>query len=247
MDDWRIAAELALRFDVDFDLESVDEVQTEIARAARAYRGVDPHVIRGARDGVVVPMTEVPVLVSGPRVGADVTNVDVSTPQTGIADAEAGHGDPVPMDSADTAESDLPPGDEGPETAPVAPPSPDLYRWTPAGADAPAAPPDGYALRLVVGRKLYDGGLVVSHGPSIAHLAPGAALHLNPIDQERLGVADGGTVRVASQRGSVVMAVRASTAVPKGVAYLPHRQPGGDVDLVDTAQPVTDLRVETVR
>jgi anaerobic selenocysteine-containing dehydrogenase len=208
---------------------------------APAYRGVDPHVVRGARDGVVVPMTEVPVLISGPRAGgADLGNVDASVPQTGEADPDAGHIEAPRIGGADTAESSLEPG-------PAAPATPVLYRWTPSTDGAPAAPPDGYALRLVVGRKLYDGGLVVSHGPSIAHLTPGVALHVNPIDRERLGVADGTAVRVASERGSVVLPVLGSAAVPKGVAYLPHHQPGGDVDLVDTAQPVTDLKVETVR
>ncbi len=41
MDDWRIAAELALRFGTDFGLETVEDVQDEIARVAPAYAGVD--------------------------------------------------------------------------------------------------------------------------------------------------------------------------------------------------------------
>ncbi len=169
----------------------------------------------------------------------------MSVPQTGAADPDAGKAPAPAQDAADTAETSREPVEPGPTAAGTAVPA--LYRWTPASTVAPAAPPDGYALRLVVGRKLYDAGLLVSQGPSLAHLAPGAVLHVNPIDQERLGVADGGSVRVATDRGTVVLPVRGSAAVPKGVAFLPHRQPGGDVDLIDASQPVTDLRVETVR
>src|SRR6266508_2487088 len=56
MSDWRIAAELAARFDADFDLETVAEVQDEIARLAPAFTGVDANLLRRARDGVVLPL-----------------------------------------------------------------------------------------------------------------------------------------------------------------------------------------------
>ena len=58
MHDWRIAAELALRLGTDFDLETVDEVQDEIARVAPAFAGVDAALLRRARDGVVLPLAE---------------------------------------------------------------------------------------------------------------------------------------------------------------------------------------------
>ena len=48
MDDWRIAAELALRFGTDFGLDTVDDVQDEIARTAPAYAAVDADLIRRA-------------------------------------------------------------------------------------------------------------------------------------------------------------------------------------------------------
>ena len=59
MDDWRIAAELALRLGTDFDLETVDEVTDEIARVAPAFAGVDRRrCCASARDGVVLPLRE---------------------------------------------------------------------------------------------------------------------------------------------------------------------------------------------
>src|SRR5262249_3941363 len=49
-------SELALRFGVDLDLETVPEVLDEIARVAPAFGGVDAHLLRRARDGVVLPL-----------------------------------------------------------------------------------------------------------------------------------------------------------------------------------------------
>ncbi len=60
MEPWRIACELAVRLGVDFDLESTDEVQDEIAKVAPAFAGVDATLIRRARDGVVLPHAEHP-------------------------------------------------------------------------------------------------------------------------------------------------------------------------------------------
>ena len=67
MEAWRIAAELAVRLGHDFDLETVDEVQDEIARVAPAFAGVDAALLRRARDGVVLPLADhVDDLATGP-------------------------------------------------------------------------------------------------------------------------------------------------------------------------------------
>ena len=58
MPDWRIAAELALRLGEDFDLETVEEVQDEIAAVAPAFAGVDAALLRRARDGAVLPIAD---------------------------------------------------------------------------------------------------------------------------------------------------------------------------------------------
>src|SRR5207244_3770900 len=68
MDDWRIAAELALRLGRDLDLATVDEVTDEIARVAPAFAGVTSELVKLARNGVVVPMAahlDEPVLRTG--------------------------------------------------------------------------------------------------------------------------------------------------------------------------------------
>ena len=58
MDDWRIAVELALRLGADFDFATVDEVTDELARVAPALAGVDSTLLKSARDGVVLPLSE---------------------------------------------------------------------------------------------------------------------------------------------------------------------------------------------
>jgi formate dehydrogenase alpha subunit len=89
----------------------------------------------------------------------------------------------------------------------------------------------------------------VLESPSLAQLAPlDAVLLVHRIDRERIGVADGDRVRVTSVRGTVELAVQADPATPQGVAFLAaNRQGPGIGELVDPAEAVTDLRVETLR
>ena len=119
---------------------------------------------------------------------------------------------------------------------------------TPTPAVAPDLPaPDAYSLRLVSGRHLYDGGTLLAHSPSIANLAEPATVRINPVDFDKLGIADGEEVRVTSARGSITLPVHRDRAVPVGVAIVPFSQPGvGGGDLIDSAQAVTDVRLETV-
>ncbi len=116
----------------------------------------------------------------------------------------------------------------------------------PAPYRAPAL--DGYSLRLAAIRRLYDTGTMLRHAPSMADLASGSALTVNPTDLERLGVADGGRVKVSSARSSFQTDAQADASLPKGVAVLVVNQLEGPnpYELIDATQPVTDIRVETV-
>jgi anaerobic selenocysteine-containing dehydrogenase len=112
---------------------------------------------------------------------------------------------------------------------------------------APLVPLDAYSLRLVSGRKLYDLGSTVQASSSLAPLAPGAVLGLNPYDFDRLGVAPGTRVRLSSSRTAVVAEARPDPGGPRGSASLPFNQPGViAADLIDVTSPVTDVRVETI-
>ena len=123
--------------------------------------------------------------------------------------------------------------------APVAPATGEV-------APAPSvAPRSSYDFRLVLARKLYDAAMGTATSPSLAGLAPGASVTVNPLDAERIGTSDGRTVTVTSGSGSVALTVVTSQAVPRGTALVPFNQPGPDVrQLVSADSPVTDVRIE---
>jgi NADH-quinone oxidoreductase subunit G len=120
----------------------------------------------------------------------------------------------------------------------------------PAGESLGAAPShrterNSYDYRLVVSRKLYDEAVGTAMSPSLATLAPGAAIHVHPLDLERIGVAVGTDVTVTSAKGTVVLPVVSNASVARGTAWAPFNQPGADVsEVVDHASPATDVRIE---
>ena len=126
--------------------------------------------------------------------------------------------------------------------------APPTYVWNGEVESAAVPPRDAYALRLVAGHLLYDAGSTVTESPSLSPLAPGSVLLVHRSDRERIGVDDGGEVRVTTTRGSLTLPVCTDDATPQGVAFLAFNQPGaGAGDLIDAAEPVTDLRVESLR
>jgi NADH-quinone oxidoreductase subunit G len=241
MSDWRIASELALRFDADFDLETAEEVEDEIARVVPAYHGVDAAMIRQAREGVVVPM-------------GDHEDVVLGTP--GHAVAPVADTDPAAIGGVgelEHSQQSMTNPDEG--TAPVTaePPAtragvPAIHRFT-KPAPGPELPQrDAYALRLVAGRKLYDAGMVALRSPSLTRLAEPAVLVISESDAQRLGITDGEEVKVSSARSSFVVRARSDASLARGVAFLPFIAPGPSAnDLIDSSQAVTDVRVETTQ
>jgi len=128
-----------------------------------------------------------------------------------------------------------------------------------AGADRPAmvsfsapvpteiVPVDGYALRLVADRRLYDQGTIVQHCASMAHQSDLARISMHPLDAAALGVRDGDLVRVTSARASIELPARPDRCVPRGRAVIPLNRAGADVRaLIDLATVVTDVRVATL-
>jgi anaerobic selenocysteine-containing dehydrogenase len=100
---------------------------------------------------------------------------------------------------------------------------------------------------LVVGRKLYDNGSNVAHSASLAPLAPGSALHMHPLDLERLGAAVGAQVKVSSDRTSIVMPIVADEAVMRGTVWAAWAQSGSNIgELIDSSRSVNDVKVETL-
>ncbi len=109
--------------------------------------------------------------------------------------------------------------------------------------ELPAA--DSYSLRLVATRRLYDRGTLVQRSPSLAGLAAGTGLGVNPYDFDRLGVTEGDEVTITSSSARVVGRVVADEGVPRGSAHMAFNQPGLEVaELIDAGEVVTDVRVE---
>ncbi len=267
MDDWRIAQELAARFGASFGLETVEDVQDEIARLAPAFAGVDAELIRRARDGAVLPIADFPDeivfqqvlgVTTGrswepikPGVAADESHL--SALGTGAVAASGTGSDPIKpgLASGEAPEADEESAEEAVEAATeVLAARPELHVWDRVVASPVPTPPDAYSLRLVAARTLYDAGRTAASGSSLAALASGTALVVHPNDLSRIGVGnEGDDVRITSPRGTVTLPVLADSATAPGTAFMAFAQ-GGDVgpnDLVDIASAVTELRVETTR
>jgi NADH-quinone oxidoreductase subunit G len=215
--DWSVAAELARRLGFDLGIESTQEATQEIAAVAPVFSGLAAELLdaTGAGDGVLVALPS--------RRG------NGEQPDTRAVGAESGEtGEGAAPESVPTHL--LPPTTGVP-----------LPVWT--IIDPPSV--DAYSLRLVVTRKLYDRGTLVSSSPSLAELAEPATLHLHPQDFDRLGVAPGDDVRITSGKGNVTVPTVPDAGVPRGIAHLHANKAGGRANvLIDGNAPVTDVRVE---
>jgi NADH-quinone oxidoreductase subunit G len=140
---------------------------------------------------------------------------------------------------------------EGPDASdgvvvPIAPTAAPLVAFEAPAAAAELPALDRYSLRLVADRKLYDLGVLTRQSPSLAHLAPGTVLRVNPYDFDRLGVAEGAEVRLHSSRADLRVAITVDPGVPRGSAAVHFNQPGLDAaSLIDAGERVTTVRVET--
>jgi NADH-quinone oxidoreductase subunit G len=106
---------------------------------------------------------------------------------------------------------------------------------------------NAYDFRLVVSRVLYDQAVGTATSPSLAHLTRESAVHLHPLDLERVGTTDGHDVKVSSNRTSVVFRAVADASVLRGTAWVPFNQPGPNVgELIDCFAAVNDVRIETI-
>jgi predicted molibdopterin-dependent oxidoreductase YjgC len=109
--------------------------------------------------------------------------------------------------------------------------------------------PDSYSARLVSGRRLYDGGVLLAACESLGSLVAAAGVRAHPHDLEKLGLGEGGSVRVKSARGDVVLEAVADERVPRGVVSVDFNLETDGKSaagaLIDSRQPVMDVRMET--
>jgi anaerobic selenocysteine-containing dehydrogenase len=104
---------------------------------------------------------------------------------------------------------------------------------------------NSYDYRAVVSRKLYDNAIGTAKSPSLATLGATSAVIVNPLDVSRIGVQEGESVRVTSQRGTIVLPLQESVDVLRGTAWLPINLGGSDVrELLDVTKDVIDLKIE---
>ncbi|MDA8368623.1 MAG: molybdopterin-dependent oxidoreductase [Nocardiopsaceae bacterium] len=89
---------------------------------------------------------------------------------------------------------------------------------------------DDYPFRLTTGRRLDDYNTGVQSSGFSSPLRRGETLDISPEDAERLGLADGETVRVSSRRGSVLVPVAVTPAMRAGLVFMTFHFP----DQVDT-------------
>jgi NADH-quinone oxidoreductase subunit G len=85
-------------------------------------------------------------------------------------------------------------------------------------------------LRLHLARVLYDRGVHVRFGPSLAGLAPGPRAFLHPGDAEGLGP----QIRLTTPQGSVELPLELDASLEPGTVYVPFNQ--GEVSLGDTLE-----------
>ena len=88
----------------------------------------------------------------------------------------------------------------------------------------PSESPDSeYPLVLSTGRTLYqyNVGTMTRRVHGIAKKSPECFVEINPKDLAKLGVADGGMVRVSTRRGSVVARALATEKVRPGMIWMP--------------------------
>ena len=95
----------------------------------------------------------------------------------------------------------------------------------------------------------------MQRSPHLASLVVPATLAVHPTDLERLGLAEGGRVRLHGARGALTIDAAPDPGLAKGSAALVFNVdvdvadgsgPSSAGDLIDAASPVTDVRLESL-
>ena len=237
MPGWRIAAELALRFGGDWDLEMVEEVQDEIARVAPGFAGVDANLIRRAVDGVLLPKADHEDEIALTPLRIPVTNASWEPILPGVAEpAEAGDGRGRRRCSRRRARR----GRSGGAAA---------VRLG-AATSRPRRRP--HATRtLCASWPAACSTTPVPRSPSRRRSArwhPARCCSCTVPTVSASGSTTAARCASPPRAGSLTLPVRTDAGTPPGVAFLAFNQAGpGAADLIDATEPVTDLRVESLR
>ncbi len=97
-------------------------------------------------------------------------------------------------------------------------------RFVPAQVIPAAERPDGdYPFVLITGRQLehWHTGSMTRRTEVLDAIEPAPVASLHSRDLDALGVAPGGTITVASRRGSITLSARADDGTPRGAVFIP--------------------------
>jgi predicted molibdopterin-dependent oxidoreductase YjgC len=258
--DWMIASEIAARLGGDLGFENIADIWDEIERLAPSHAGITRSVldVPTARDGIIAPLATSKVTLSrrlSPEPFDPMATPGIESVELQGAPPRAGVAEPLGGDSGADGAGHT--GANGAVNGGSGPARPTSMRWPQPLATATVPAPDSYSVRLVSGRRLYDGGVLLGACASLAALVVPAVVRAHPHDLEKLGIGDGGPVRVRSARGELVLDAVADGSVPRGVAAIDFNldtekatATGGSgrtaaASLIDSRQAVVDVRLET--
>lgn len=115
-------------------------------------------------------------------------------------------------------------------------------------------PDSDYPFFLTTGRHFahYNARTMTGRCPSLEHEYPQAITQMHVNDAARLGVHDGGRIRVSSRRGEVISTARTGDVVPEGAIFMDFHFPeaNSNVLLGTSLDPITktpDYKVCAVR
>ena len=239
-EEWSIAADLALRFGADFGWLDARSVWAEVEELCGLYFDATWDAIAASPEGVLVGVADRSVPTDAVPADAELADAELADPEVAPGDSpdaevtSHSEGDNTHDGEVDESTDD---GEELVEAPPL------LTFVAPQTVTIPS--PNGYAIRLVVTRSMYDESTLTQASATNRSLAGPATLQLSAQDFARIGVPASGRVRATTgERSLMVDAVR-NDLVPAGVAWIGWGQANAEVgQLIDAATHVTDVHLE---
>lgn len=107
---------------------------------------------------------------------------------------------------------------------------------------APAPPTGDNTFTMLFVQTLFHSGKFSTRSKGLLQLQQEGFLSINPADANRLGLTEGGQVRISNSRGSVTTTVKIRARVPAGVVWFPEHFDGEAKQLADwTIDPQTQI------
>ena len=107
------------------------------------------------------------------------------------------------------------------------------------------SPVDSYAMRLILGRRMFDKGTITQMSSSLSHLAEQSQLRINQYDFERLGIKEGAQVEVTSEGRNISISVKVDNRVPRSSALIYSNLDGADPrELLIEGTHSIDIRID---